>query len=267
MSYLSNCGYSAGGRSYSGLEKIACSYSGNPQSYSNGNVSYMLAAQPSASHQIFYEDKKDFDAYSKAYHAKIKKQRTITYTPAVNSFLAPDRPLTSFIGHAGQIKEFIEQAFYKTTGKLFPKDIIVNVLSDEDFNKVHKGKDRWDFSIRGFAINRKPFGFSEVFVRQDCLDKVMVTLGHELGHVMSRRLTNDCDEEAKAFAFCIAWLRAVKEHNIANLAACIRIGKPAENNIHDKALEFVQKLIIQGLNPLEIFDDLSNNLIRVESYV
>ena len=223
----------------------------------------MIAAQPSLSHRILYDDKHSFDLYNKSYN--IKKQRTIVHTPVINNFLAPDRPLTSFIGHANEIKEFIEQAFYHTTGKPFPKDIIVHILSDKDFEKIHKT--RFDFSIQGFAINRKPFSFSEVFVRQNCMDRAMVTLGHEIGHVLSKKLNNKRDEEAKAFAFSIAWLKAIKKHNIANLATCIRIGRPAENGIHDKALEFVDKLIMQGLEPMEIFYDVSNSQIKVDSYV
>ena len=96
------------------------------------------------------------------------------------------------------------------------------------------------------------------------MDRVMVTLGHELGHVMARRLNNSRDEEAKAFAFCIAWLRAIKKHNIANLSTCIKLGRPAENGLHNKALDFVLNLINKGIEPLEIFDDLKNNLIRVD---
>lgn len=249
----SPCGYQGSSK----LEKIV--YNAAPKTfYDFGNTTYMIAANQSALQRIIYEDKSTTNTYSKPYHAK-QKSKTIVYRPVVDIFLAPDRPLTSFIGHAEQIKEFIKQAFYYTTGKQFPEDIIVHVLPGKEFEKMHKNP-----SIRGFAINRKPFGFSEVFVRQDCLDMVMVTLGHEIGHVLTETLNSKRDEEAKAFAFCVAWLRAIKQHNIANLSTCIRLGRPANNNIHDKALDFVLELINQGLEPLEIFQDLSENLIRVD---
>jgi len=265
MSYTSQSYSSCSScKSYSSgsLENIVRTYKPANSSYSE-HVSYSITAQPVNTRQIFYDDNPVTNPYSQSYHAKQNKSRTIIYHPVVDSFLAPGRPLTSFIGHANEIKEFIEQAFYHTAGKPFPKDLIVHVLPDKDFEKAHRNS-KLDFSIQGFAINRKPFGFSEVFVRQNCMDRVMVTLGHELGHVLAPRLNNDRDEEAKAFAFCIAWLRAIKKHNIANLSTCISLNRPAQNNIHDKALEFVQSMINQGLEPLEIFEDLSKKLIGVD---
>lgn len=265
MSYTnSSCSYHPCKSSYSSssLERIVGSYNTSSSSYDSGNVSYMKE-QPVMSQQLVYEEKDAPKLYNHGYSTQ--KSRTMTYSPVVSCFLNPDRPLTPFIGDASKIKEFVEEAFYHTTGKQFPKDIIVHVLSDKEFERMHRN--RFDFSIRGFAINRKPFGFSEVFARQDCIDGLMVVLGHEIGHVLTEKLSTARDEEAKAFAFCIAWLRAIKEHNVANLSRCIRLGKPAENGIHDKAFEFVDKLMMQGLSPLEIFYDVSNDEMRVDSCV
>jgi hypothetical protein len=260
-SSCSSCGYHGNG---SNLERIVYKTAPN-SSYDSGNTSYMIAEKPAASGSIMYHEDKSFNPYTNTYHAKTKLSRTIIYHPAVDSFLAPSRPSTSFIGHANQIKEFIESAFYYTTGKQFPRDIIVHILPDREFEKAHKNS-KLDFSIQGFAVNRKPFGFSEVFVRQDCVDRVMVTLGHELGHVMAKKLGNSRDEEAKAFAFCIAWLRKIKEHNIANLSTCIKLGKPAENGLHNRALEFVFEQINKGFEPLEIFEGLTEGLMRVDEH-
>jgi len=51
--------------------------------------------------------------------------------------------------------------------------------------------------------------------------------------------------QAKAFAFEIAWMKAIREHNIGNLAGSIETGilSPANNGIHDVAFNFVRGLL------------------------
>ena len=62
---------------------------------------------------------------------------------------------------------------------------------------------------------------------------------------LKQMLKNSVEEEAKAFAFEIAWMKAIREHNIGNLAGSIETGilSPANNGIHDVAFNFVRGLL------------------------
>ncbi|MEK7835220.1 MAG: hypothetical protein AAB298_03600, partial [Pseudomonadota bacterium] len=71
------------------------------------------------------------------------------------------------------------------------------------------------------------------------LDEVMLVIGHELGHVLSPTLSNGRAEEAKAFAFEMAWANAIFTNDIAGLQSSINEAalsmKPAQNGLHDLA--------------------------------
>jgi hypothetical protein len=281
------CGYdcSSGGSysgsgscSYSKLENvvysssasynpISNSYSSSSDSYGSGDIAYMISeAVPfNNTGMIAYEspatEKKNYP--SNDYKAKPVSR---SYFPAVDNFLALDRPRTVFVGSANEIKEFVEEAFTAVTGRELPNDILIRVLSKEEFvkaNSMFSGK--WNDGIQGFAVNRKSQGLvSEVFVRKGELDKIMLTLGHEIGHVLTRTLESKRDEEAKAFAFSIAWMKKIKEFNIANLSTAICLDKPAQNGLHDIALDFVLKKLKEGKDAYDIYKDLVTGLERVE---
>ena len=250
MSYNSNsCGYSGNscGSSYSGLEQ-AVSYSGG----SKNNVSYMASAvaQPV---QMYEGNHSGFNSYSNSYKSKINNNVTMTMERGVDDFLNPNRQLTAFIGDAAQIREFAEEAFFKTTGMEFPNDIAVRVLDENHFRE----------GLQGFAVNRKEQGqISDVVVKQNTMDRVMVILGHEIGHVMSRRLNDARSEEAKAFAFSMEWIKQIKKHNIAGLSCSVCNDRAANNGIHDKALEFVINQIQEGKKPMQIVRELVSGEIR-----
>ena len=250
MSYSNSCGYGCGsqasasyssaGSNYSNLEKIT--YSAGSSDYSN--TSYM-ATEAGTTVQMYGNNNFGFNAYSQNYKSK-QRQKNITEIPikVVDDFLNPARPNTVFVGNAREIQEFAEEAFEKTTGMRFPDDVIVRVLGEEHFRE----------GLQGFAINRKEHGqMSEVVIKENTMDRVMVILGHELGHVMSRRINNSRTEEAKAFAFSIAWIQAIKKHNIANLSTAVCIDRPAKNGIHDVAHEFVVKNIQAGKKAIDVF--------------
>ena len=117
--------------------------------------------------------------------------------------------------------------------------------------------------LQGFAINRKEHGqISEVVIREGTMDRVMVILGHELGHVMSRRINDSRTEEAKAFAFSLAWIKAIKENDIAGLSTAVCIDHPARNGIHDVAHKFVVKNIQSGKKAIEVFREIVNGDLR-----
>src|SRR3989338_4089818 len=94
----------------------------------------------------------------------------------------------------------------------FPVDIVLSVLDEKQFRAIapHPG-------TVGLSINRKPHGLlSEIFVLNGSLGRVLLTIGHELGHALSLPLSSPHDEEAKAYAFSLAWMNVIKEHNIAS---------------------------------------------------
>ena len=90
-------------------------------------------------------------------------------------------------------------------------------------------------------------------------------IGHEIGHVLSFALADKLAEEAKAFAFEFAWMEAIAEHNIGNLALCINLSPalPASNGLHDVAWQWVQRWRTAGMSGKEMFRQLSRNQLRV----
>jgi hypothetical protein len=182
-----------------------------------------------------------------------------SYSHTIDDFLNPQRPASVFIGESSQIKDLAQEAFKALLGTDFPDDIAVRILDEKEMKKMHPK------NTLGFAINRKHLGLvSEIFVKKDTLDRVMLTLGHELGHVLTRRLPDDRDEEAKAFAFSLAWMKKIKDLNIGNLATAIRLDAPAVNGIHNIALDFILSLINKGRQAIDIWIELARGLIRVD---
>jgi len=114
----------------------------------------------------------------------------------------------------------------------------------------------WSDGIQGFALNGK---LKQIFVKNDHLDSLILVIGHEIGHIHTKRLSNSHDEEAKAFSFAIEWAKTIKKHNLGNLSENIKDDidfKPARNGLHDLAFFFVKNLMNKGLKPMDIHRDL-----------
>ena len=186
------------------------------------------------------------------------------------SFLNQNRPQVQFIGSAKEIKDYVKEAFKKTTGEEFPDDIIINILNKEEFRAIHLNNSGiWNEGILGFAINghKKNSQIHEIYALENELDKLMLVLGHEIGHIMSYPLDNILDEEAKAFAFSLSWMQTIYEENIANLRDNINLNfEPARNGVHDKAFLFVKNLINTGKDAFSVFKELSKRLITAKEY-
>ncbi|MBI5064870.1 hypothetical protein HZA97_01415 [Candidatus Woesearchaeota archaeon] len=180
-----------------------------------------------------------------------------------DSFLNTNRPTTEFIGNVDDVKPFIEQAFKAVTGEDLPANLSIHVLDEENFLKAH-GMHGGSYSegIMGFSLNSQGTGLNQVFVKQDNLDRMMLTMGHEIGHVMSKSLPNQQDEEAKAFAFSLAWMEKIIEKNIGGLSACIH-PRPAENGLHNVAFDFVGKILKQGSTAFELFKELVKGNVSI----
>lgn len=275
-------------------ESAACNSCGNCSSYSSleSAVNYSASSGPSYSVSSSYENSSNLSYMIEqaavaapvqniaAYDLDIKKdgyggisvntynaKRSLTssYSHVTDDFLNPNRPRSVFVGDAAEIKEFIEEAFTATTGREFPKDIMVHIVDEKQMQKAHSMfGTSWNSEIQGFAINRKDRGLlNEIFIKKGELDRIMITIGHEIGHVLTKKLNDVRKEEAKAFAFSLAWMKAIKESNIANLSSSISLSRPAMNGIHDVALDFVLNLRGKGVDALSIYKDIIGGKLNI----
>lgn len=176
-------------------------------------------------------------------------------------FLNPNRPATPLISEFAAIKEITEETYKQLTGQDFPHDSVkVFVLPEIAFKNVFVSTGNyWNEGIQGFSLNRYGYGTSEIFVRENNLDSTLLTLGHEIGHILSKPLPNLKDEEAKAHAFSIAWMNTIRDNNIAGLSPNI-ILNPARNGIHDAGLDTVNHLMSAGISALDAFKTLAHGL-------
>lgn len=180
----------------------------------------------------------------------------------VDNFLLASRLPTQFVEKADEIKHYVEECFEKTTGKVLPGNIIISVLEKEELKRAHEiHGGEWSDGIQGFSLNGN---IKHVFVKQNDLDKVMLVLGHELGHVLTPGISNRQTEEAKAFAFEFAWMKTIVDENIANLASNINLDfMPAENGLHDIAWSFVRNIAKTGKTAMEIYTEIVTGLLSV----
>lgn len=184
----------------------------------------------------------------------ISRATNITYVKP-DVFLNPFRPKSRFINSGDEVQELVEETFEKVTGKRLD-NVTIKVCSISEMKEFHKN---WCPGIMGFSVN---FGIGNlVFVLQDTLERLLITIGHELGHVFTRSLPDKLNEEAKAFAFEFAWVQAIRENDIGNLAGSLRAGMPAINGLHDRAFSFVANVISGGMGAMQVHWDIVNGKI------
>ncbi len=164
----------------------------------------------------------------------------------------------------GAIIDHAKNVFRNLTNQEFPDNISITLCDCENFDKLLPSGVSENSSVMGFAVNRKGFGISKIFVRNNSLPQLFVTLGHEIGHVITRQLSDVRDEEAKAFSFARAWVVKTKELNIAGLDKFLK-PRPALNGVHNVAFDFVEREIADGISPLNIYVDIASGRKRVEN--
>ncbi|MBI5072706.1 hypothetical protein HZA99_02720 [Candidatus Woesearchaeota archaeon] len=202
------------------------------------------------------------------YHTKVAQyfapERQREYH-TVDSFLRPYRPATQFIAEAAAVESFVKEAFAKTICEELPSNIIIRVFGKEDMRAMHEAHSgNWSDTIQGFSLNTKPY--KQIFVKQAPLDQIMVVMGHEIGHVLTDSLGNIHDEEAKAFAFELAWVQTILKHNIANLKDNLTLDlAPAKNGLHDVAKAFVAGIVASGKEALEAYRELGKRILSIAS--
>lgn len=183
-----------------------------------------------------------------------------------DEFLLSNRPATIFVQDEEQSQltmRAVKEAFKLMTKDELPRNLAIHILNEEDFRKAHSMTGQWSEGIMGFSINRQGRGANEVFAKKDHFDRLMLTIGHEIGHVMSRTLNNQHDEEAKAFAFSLAWMQTIVKNNIAGLSQNIN-PMPANNGLHNVAFEFVAGMIKKGQSAIDIFTDIILGRLKVQ---
>lgn len=182
----------------------------------------------------------------------------------VESFLEDERPATPVVTNKHEIMPVIEQTFELITGQEFPADNIQITICDTQMLKIihEQMGGTWNNGIMGFSINRYGKGASEVYAREEHLDALLLTIGHEIGHILSPSLPNKKDEEAKAHAFSIAWMETIRDNNICGLKPNIKLN-PAKNGLHDTAYEFVQHLLLTGASAFDVFKTLAHGLTSI----
>ncbi|NQU78972.1 hypothetical protein HQ545_04350 [Candidatus Woesearchaeota archaeon] len=192
------------------------------------------------------------------YDSEISEYRSNVTT----GLLKRNRPATQFVEDAEEIEDIVRETFVKLTGQTFPDEIIVRVLNEKDLRKAHESNGgKWSSGILGFAINGS---CPRVFVRKNHLDSLMLTVGHEIGHVMSPVLPDSLDEEAKAFAFELAWAKCIVDNDIGGMAHNFDTEfMPAENGLHDRAFAFVQDVVNKGKDSFKVFWELAKGVVRV----
>ena len=216
----------------------------------NRQISYL---ESSVSSPVMYVGIKEI--VRETYSRKADYEIVINSSNEVESFLKSTRPIQPFIGQVNEISHYITECFSKVTCSTFPDNISIRICSPTELREIHSNfSDKWSSGIQGFSINGP---VKEIFVKQDQFDKIMITLGHEIGHVISPQLSSMQMEEAKAFAFEIAWVNTLREHNIGGLKDCINDMLPAQNGVHDVGFSFVIRKLREGISALELFLNLS----------
>ena len=249
-------------------------YSSGPSQSTYGGASYGSAEGKATSHadytqpimlEVALDDVKPMKSAANYMMGKNKIQLYLNNKRYVSPdvFLSPTRPTTPIIENTAEVMPYIREAFERLTGETFPEESMkIHVLDDKAFEKAHGGG-RYGPGIQGFALNRQGKGVNEVFVRKNHLDKMMLTIGHEIGHVMNPTLPDNRDEEAKAFAFSIAWMDTIKKHNIAGIGNSV-LPNPARNGLHDVAYEYMIELIEQGKkNAMQLFKDIASGAVSI----
>ncbi len=234
------------------------------QSYAVSSASYFAPQQYSLSQPRYHQQAASFHyerSPEQLYSASTPEQHAAFIA---NVFLNPERPTTPIISVVGEVKEVIEQTYMEMTGQSFPwQDIKLAVLPPQHFKQAYEATGTYySDGIMGFSFNKYGKGISEIYVKEDHLDSLLLTIGHEIGHILSPTLHNAQDEEAKAHAFSIAWMETIRDNNIAGLQPNIRLN-PARNGLHDVAYDFVLHLQQTGATAFDIFTTLSQGLTSI----
>ena len=236
MSHYSGLEQAVGNVRYDAFQNTTPFYS--ISALENFSPSYDLFVPSITSMSMVYSagSQQSYQTFQPSYEMMFTPKPEYHFQP--DNFLKPGKG-SKFIGKAEEIREEVEETFNKIFQRRVPEDIKISILNESEFRKIAPSP-----GVVGLSINRSRQGLlSEIFVLNDSLARVMLTLGHELGHVLTPTVESSHDEEAKAYAFSFLWMKVIKENNIANLGDAIILENPAHNGLHDIAFNFVSKML------------------------
>ncbi len=245
------------------MSQYASSYGGSP-AYSSCSSSYACGYSGSAAYSSLAAQGMPQESYAS------QKSMDASFFPPLEHmqetvFLEPNRVELPVITSDLDIMPLVRETFQALTDKELPSNIRITVATPEKCKHIHTSTGgRWSESIQGFSINKAGKGTSEIVVKQAPLDSMMLTVGHEIGHVLTLPLATTQDEEAKAFAFSIAWVKAIRQNNIGNIAGNFREA-PAQNGVHDVGYAFVQQLLERGKTAVRVYTELAKRIIAINT--
>ncbi len=234
------------------MYQTGSSYLGSSQSYgaSAASSSY-LQSTPETTYLSEPEPASQLIPQESLHHEEIM----FSPSPFVNKH-------TCFVNTTEDIQRYVEEAHLATTDRPLPSCSIKLCDKEELKFAHHFFNGTWSEGIQGFCINRKDTPL--IFVKKDELAKVLLTIGHELGHIQTTSL-GGVEEEAKAFAFSMAWMDAIRRNDIANLQDAYVKEQPARNGLHNVAFSFVLDMLSFGKNALDVFSELIHGR-KVETF-
>ncbi len=227
----------------------------------NDDDRYGFSGQISRSHQLRYKSKQESSYSSNPKYNLPAYAASHSFTP--DAFLNLSRPKSRIVVDNSEARKIAEEIFELMMNEKMPDDFSINVLPLAEFRLAHSRFGIWNSGILGFSINGNK---KEIFVREMNLDEMIIVIGHEIGHVLTKTLPNKHDEEAKAFAFSIKWAETIKNHNVANLGISIKDEldmNTARNGLHDVAFSFVCFMVKKGRKAIEVHRDLTKKYISM----
>jgi hypothetical protein len=209
-----------------------------------------------------YDDSSSFignthSGYSNIRYKDNSMRSTATYINQADVFLNPARPLARFVQTESEVQDLVNEIFISLTGRKLD-NAVIKVCKGNESELIKQG---FRPGVLGLAINNEMLP-GIILVRNDFLDRMIVTIGHEIGHILSPSLNDIRSEEAKAFAFELAWVRKIKELNFGNLGSNLVLPAPAVNGVHDVALHFVMTKISEGKEPFDIHSELVTGSLK-----
>lgn len=173
--------------------------------------------------------------------------------------LRPAAAPTQFTGMIDELISDVQQLVKSIISSPLPYDLSITLCRGEEFKKHYEAraeKNRWHQGIRGFSLHGAP---KEIFVLRDTLEQTLLTLGHEIGHILTPPAVNALTEEAKAYAFEILFLEAMQRRNTKGIKDRIdlsALGTPAANGVHNVALQWVNSFLMDGRSAKDIYDGI-----------
>jgi hypothetical protein len=196
---------------------------------------------------------------------KIFEQENDVQKEIETLFLSRNATPCVFLGASSDVILQINQILKLLTGSGLPYNIRIEFCNAEKMSEAYKkwSKQVWTPIVRGFCV---PGHNKLIYVLHDSLLNMMLTLGHEIGHILTAPRQNRITEEAKAYSFEIMWLSRMKDNNILELGHIIdlsRLGTPAANGIHDVAFRWVNSFLMDGKTAFEIYKDITDGEIVI----